>query len=277
LGPTPAPTPTPPSKAQLTCRRGIIKAANKFAGAHVQALVGCESNRLKGKLPGPCPDTKASARIAAAEAKRTKAIVKACGSLTPAGGGFGAACPGYTGSCTDPIATVADVSACVDCAARRAGEELIAAVYATPPDATLLKCQLALGKTVIGYHRAVATLLARCEDGVARGKLTAPCPDAKTAVKIAAKSTKLRSTLCKACGGADKLCGGADDAAPAALGLTTCPTRTIPGGAACGAIAIGELADVVECVECLTGFESACTTALAAHPDALPATCDAGP
>jgi hypothetical protein len=275
LAPNPTPTATPPGKAQLTCRRAVIKASHKFAAAALQARAACETQRLKGKVAGPCPDAKASGKIAAADAKRTKAITKACGALAPGDAGFGASCPGYTGACADALATIADVSACVDCGNRRANAELVGAVYAAAPDAALLKCQLGLGKAATSHYRAVGALLAKCEDGVARGKIAAPCPDAKTAGKITARNAKLRSTLCKVCGGKDKLCDGNADAAPATLGLTSCPARTVPGGAACGNVAIGSLADVVTCVECVATFESVCTTALAAHPGELPLLCSA--
>jgi hypothetical protein len=230
---------------------------------------------LKGKVAGPCPDAKATAKIAAADAKRTKAITKACGALAPDAAGFGATCPGYTGACANPIATIADVSACVDCANRRGNGELLDAVYGAALDPALLKCQLGLGKVVASHVRAVAALLARCEDGRARGKIAVPCPDARTAGKITAKNAKLRQTLCKVCGGPDKLCDGNADAAPATLGLTSCPARTVPGGAACGNLAIDDLAGVVTCVECLATFETVCTTALAAHPGELPLVCTA--
>jgi hypothetical protein len=278
LAPSATPTPLPiatPGKAQLACRRAILKAGTKFAAADVRARVTCETARVKGKVTGPCPDAKATQKIAAADAKRTKAIVKACGALPPGDTGFGAACSGYTGACTAAIATTADVSACVDCGARRASTELTSAVYGAPPDPTLLKCQLALGATTTGYYRAVAALLTKCEDTVARGKLAGPCPDVKTAGKIAAKTSKLAATLCKACGGPDKLCGGTGDASPAALGLTTCPARTVPGGTVCGNIVIGELSDVVNCAECLARFESTCATALFARPGTMPLACTA--
>ncbi|MEO6025518.1 MAG: hypothetical protein ABIR79_01445, partial [Candidatus Binatia bacterium] len=183
--PTPAPAATPTvtpgatsGKAQLACRRAVIKAASKFAAADTRARVTCETARLKGKLVAPCPDGKATVKIVAADAKRTTAILKACGTLPPADAGFGAACPGYTGACAAPIGSAADVSACTDCGARRGDDELADAVYGAPPDATHLKCQLAVGTTVTGYYRAVSALLAKCEDSVARGKLVGTCPDA---------------------------------------------------------------------------------------------------
>ena len=280
LAPSATPTPLPiatPGKAPLACRRAITKTAAKFAAADLRARVTCETARLKGKLAGPCPDPKAAAKIAAADAKRTKAIVKACGALPVGETGFGNACPGHTGACTAAIASASDVSACVDCGARRASAALTAAVYGAPADAASLKCQLGFGTGVTGYYRAVAALLAKCEDDVARGKLAGTCPDPKTAGRIAAKSTKLHTTLCKVCGGADKICDGVADAAPATLGLTTCPARTIPGGTACGDIDIGELADVVACAECLATYEATCTTMLFARPGTVPAACTTGP
>ena len=122
---TPGPQPTP-GKAERACRRAIIKAATNFAAAYGKARVGCETQRLKGKLAGACPDAKTAAKIAAADAKRSKVVTKACGALPLAQTGFGASCPGVAGACTAPIAAIGDVSACVDCGLRRGGDELAA-------------------------------------------------------------------------------------------------------------------------------------------------------
>lgn len=277
---SPGPTPTPggdatPGKAERACRRAILKAGTAFASTYAKLIVGCETQRLKGKLAGACPDAKTVAKIAAADARRTKVFAKACGTLPLAMTGFGATCPAFTGGCATAIASVGDVSSCVDCGLRRAADELGTTVYAAPPDPTTVKCQLALGKLTLGHARAVASLLARCEDGVARGKIAAPCPDPKTAGKIADKATKLRKTLCAACGGKDKVCGDDGDATPTTLGVTTCPARTIPGGAACADAAITDLAGVVACAECLATFEGTCGTQLVATPGTIAATCTA--
>jgi hypothetical protein len=228
---------------------------------------------LKGTIAGPCPDAEAAAKIVAAAGKRSKAIGKACGALAPADAGFGANCPGFTGACSGPIAALVDVESCLDCASRRAGDEMRAALYGAPPDAPIVKCQLAFGKSVSTFFRAAAAALASCEDGVRRGKVTPPCPDAKTSERLAAKERKLRTALCKACGGKDKLCDGNGDAAPTALGLSVCPTRSVPGGPACGAIVIDGLAGAVDCAVCLADFESRCTAALPAHPSAVADEC----
>jgi hypothetical protein len=274
--PTAAATPTPvatPSKTRLACARALAKTSEKFTAAYVQALVACETNRLKGKTPGPCPDAPTNAKIAAAAAKRTKTVDKACGALAPVDVGFGATCPGFTGGCTDPIASLGDVVRCLDCSGRRAGDELRSALYGAPPDAIRSKCQLAFGKSATTFFRAAASALTSCEDGVLRGKLTPPCPDAKTTERIAGKERKLRAALCKACGGKDKRCDGVDDFAPAVLGLTTCPSRSVPGGLACGAIAIADVADAIDCVVCLSHFESRCSAAFPTHPTAIADAC----
>ncbi|MCC6763500.1 MAG: hypothetical protein IT293_02460 [Deltaproteobacteria bacterium] len=276
--PTPSATATPspaPGKAERACRRAVIKAATRFSSAYVNARVACDTERLKNKIPGPCPDAAALARVATAAVKRTVAITKACGALPPSAAGFGAACPGHTGACTNAIASVTDVSACLDCGLRRAADELLTLAYATAPDPGLLGCQRGFGKAIAAHYRGAAALLARCEDGAARGKIAGSCPDAKTAARIAAKEAKLRTTLCRACGGDDRQCHGAPDVAPAALAITSCPARTMPGGAACGAIPITDLAGVASCAACVAAFDGACASQLAARPDALPAACSA--
>lgn len=272
LAPTPMPT---PGKAAAACRRALVKAAAKLAALAVQAHVGCETSRLKGKVPA-CPDPKADAKIAAGAQKLGATVARAYKGLAPTDAGFTAACPGYTGACTTPIASLADVAGCVACGAARAAEELRTSLFAAPPDAALLRCQLAFGKTTTAFFRGAAALLARCEEAVVRGKVVPPCPDAKTAARLAAKHTKLRAALCKACGGKDKRCDGVDDAAPAALGLTSCPFRTVPGGAACGAIAIADLGGALECAACLADFASRCAVAIAV-PGGMSSECSFGP
>ena len=272
-----ASTPTPlatPNKTPIACARALAKGTAKFTAGYLQALVACESDRLKGKTPGPCPDAKAAAKIAAAAGKRTKAIAKACGTVTPAAAGFGAACGGFTGACTDPIASLADVERCLDCGGRRADDELRSALYGAAADPSALKCQLAFGKSVAAFFRAATAALTACEDGVLRGKTSPPCPDAKTAERIAAKDAKLRAALCKACGGTDNRCDGSADVSPAVLGLTTCPSRTVPsGGAACGGIAIPDLTGAIDCATCLAAFESRCVAAFPTHATASADAC----
>ena len=69
--------------------------------------------------------------------------------------------------------------------------------------------------------------------------------------------------------------GGDGDATPAALGVTSCPARTIPGGSACANPAVTDLAGVVACVECLATFESTCGTQLVATPGTVAESCTA--
>ena len=109
----PAPTPTP-GKAERACRRALRKAGTAFAATYGTLLVGCETQRLKGKLAGACPDAKTLTKIAAADAKRTKAITKACGALPLPMTGFDATCPAFTGGCGDALASVEVIDAAYD-------------------------------------------------------------------------------------------------------------------------------------------------------------------
>jgi len=129
----------------VKCQRAIGKEVTKFLQARAKALAKCWDKVVKGNAPGPCPvpgDGKAAAAIAKAESKKIAKICKACGGddrdcdgavdgVPGTGGsddlavgviGFGAACPDVTvpgapGSCAGAVTELADLVACVDCAA----------------------------------------------------------------------------------------------------------------------------------------------------------------
>jgi hypothetical protein len=125
--------------------------------------------------------------------------------------------------------------------------------------------------------------MSKCWDARMTGKHAGTCPDAlapagskpqKAALAIAKADTKKITTICKACGGTDKRCddaitaldgsiiagsGGGDDLLPATIGfLATCPTVQIPGGEYCDQ-PVATLADLVECVDCVSEFKVDCT------------------
>ena len=168
---------------------------------------------------------------------------------------------------------MADVSTCLDCSLRAAADRIFALAWASAPDPTDIGCQRGFGNAIATHYRRVGTLLARCEDAAARGKIAGACPDAKTAARVATAEAKLRTALCRACGGSDDECDGAPDVMPAALGMGACPTRTVPNGPSCGSIAVATMVDAVNCAECVTAFESSCASQLAARPTTLPPSC----
>lgn len=120
----------PASTAVKKCQRAIGKESAKFFDAKQKALGKCNDGVLGGSSAGPCPDPRAAAAIAKAEAKKVKKICNACGGadktcggsddLTPAQIGFAATCPavdppGSAPACGGAIASLQDVVACVDC------------------------------------------------------------------------------------------------------------------------------------------------------------------
>jgi hypothetical protein len=129
-----------------------------------------------------------------------------------------------------------------------------------------------------------------------KNKHTGTCPDAgaalgsspqKAAAVIAKAETKKIGAICKACGGADKRCdatiaaqhgapipgsGGSDDFTPAAIGFPPfCPDVKVPSGGPFCEQPIATLADLVECVDCVSEFKVDCVDrlgvpGLAAYP-----------
>ena len=93
-----------------------------------------------------------------------------------------------------------------------------------------------------------------------------------------AESKKIEE-ICKACGGADKQCdqdvtgpngttvvgsGGSDDLTPAAIGFpASCYAVTVPGGgpSCIGDRSVDTLAELVECVDCVSEFKVDCIDA----------------
>jgi hypothetical protein len=85
---------------------------------------------------------------------------------------------------------------------------VLAIVMAAPASATPVKCQRAIARAGAQFVKARAGALAKCEGAVINGSVPGPCPDGKTATKLAQATTKLGSTIGKACGGVDKVCAG---------------------------------------------------------------------
>jgi hypothetical protein len=208
---------------------------------------------------------------------------------SPAAIGFPTACPGFEGqACTNPIDHCDDVAQCLACITEEATAQGIDLYYGdlVPTDRqtqrSLNKCQRAIGKEAVKFATAKSKALARCWSAVNRGEATAPCPepgDGKAFASIQKAETVLARNLCTACGGGDKQCddavttpsgqlfqdgsaiagsGGSDDLDPSAIGfVATCDDVTVPGGTSCAG-PVTTLAELVECVSCVTEFKVDC-------------------
>lgn len=108
---------------------------------------------------------------------------------------------------------------------------------AIAPAKTPEKCRRTIVKAAQGFAAAKASALRKCEDGVLKGKVVGPCPDAKNATAIAKAASKL-------VGGINKQCG---ELTVADTGFeANCPRAACLG-------ANDTIADVAECVACNTG------------------------
>ena len=116
---------TPPAcpvdKLAIDCTRGIAKAALRFVLAKEQALEKCLNHVIRGRIPGPCPDGKTQALIAAAEAKVTIAALR-CNVNPP----WWDVCPEM---CSQSISTLDDIATCIGGSAEAITDELVCIQY----------------------------------------------------------------------------------------------------------------------------------------------------
>ncbi len=282
-----------PSHADpIKCKREIAKRSAGFAQAKIAALQKCRDAVVSGASAGPCPDAKASQKIAKAETKLRDSIAKQCGgadricgtgddeSLAGIGWNMGA-CPDFeTAGCTNAIGHCGGIGDCLACADEAAVDQAVTLYYGsgTPTsDPAVRSCRREIGKNAAAFFRAKSKALQKCEDAVVKGSSSGPCPDSKASSKIASARAKQIQKICTACGGADRACGGPDDLAPTTIGFSsTCPSVTVPGGASCGG-PVTNLQQLVGCVDCVNDFKTACVDALAVPAvRSYPAECHAG-
>jgi hypothetical protein len=265
----------------VKCRQAILRGAAKLADARLGALRKCEDAKRTGKLSAlpRCPDEPAvAAALAQQTTKLAAAIAKACGGADKTCGGaddvglaaiaWPSVCPELEGSgCAAPLASCADVPACLACLADAAvarGVDLAYAplVLADPKtQKAIVKCQKALTAAATGLADARLAANARCLAARLGGKHDQPCPfpgDGKAAPELAKARAKAEKAVCKACGGADKACGGADDLGRDLVGIAS----ACPGVGTCDTHIDG-LVDLVDCFECSAAARADCALAAA--------------
>ena len=263
------------------CRQAIVAGAAKLARARLAALRKCEDAKRAGKIAGlvDCrAEPAVGAAFAAATTKLATAVARGCGGTDKTCGGaddvdlaalgWPAACPALEGGCAAPLASCADVPACIACLADAAVARGVALAYAplVAADATTAKaitrCQKALAAAATALADARLGADAKCLAGRLAGKHAAPCPvpgDGKAAAKLAKVQAKAEASVCKVCGGADGRCGGGDDLARELVGIAP----ACPGVGTCDT-AIADVADAVACFACTTAARIDCAFAGAA-------------
>ncbi len=266
----------------VKCRQTIVRGAAKLAHARLVSLRTCEDAKRVGKLPalGACGD-EPTVVDALAKARRVlvAAVDRACGGadkrcggaddLDVAALGWPSACPELEGSgCAAPLASCADVSACVACLADAAVTRGVALVYAPLAVAdpktqkAIVRCQKALAAAATKLADARLAVGTRCLVARLAGAHSAPCllpGDGTAAAKLARARAKAETSVCKACGGRDTRCGGGDDLAPELVGVAP----ACPGVGACDP-RVESYPDLVDCFACTAGVRVDCALAGAA-------------
>jgi len=150
------------------CRRTISKASAVFTHNELKASQRCEDAILRGKFAGPCPDQKATAKIAKLRAKLGGVIAAACGGPDkrcgvgnddeplPSIGWTIGICPDIAESgCSNTIDTCSGAGDCVRCvdeAATNATLDLaFDAFVLNTTDPAVRKCQRVIGKESIQF------------------------------------------------------------------------------------------------------------------------------
>jgi hypothetical protein len=301
----------------LRCQQTINKQLSTFIRKKAKILRTCKEGAVKRADPASptdCPLTKHDDKITAAAQKLKDKIAASCGGknkacnatdvgedadelLADIGWDIGT-CPDLAGEgCINAINDCNDIGTCAACigqaAVDRASEIaydlLVASEFGTGSDVN--RCQVAIGKAGTKFLRDKSKILRACWGKVLAGKagFTSPpgCPDtdAKTADKIARAEQKKVHAICQACGAG----GDADkDAAcdvpagafsPTAIGFEPdCPDVTVPGSPTSCAVTVSTLANLIDCVDCVTEFAVDCAAALGVPAQtAYPAECNATP
>jgi hypothetical protein len=138
---------------------------------------------------------------------------------------------------------------------RNAGLVLIAVVVrASSASAAdpVAQCQRAIVKASSQFAQARMKALQKCDEGVLKGSLPGPCPDATAAAAITKATDKIYRAIGKRCGGADHVCGldTTDELTPGAVGWpSTCPN--FEHGTCENAIT--DCGGIAECLVCIAG------------------------
>ena len=212
-----------------SCTKTIGKETGKYLKSRLKAVSKCEDSRANGKLapsavcrpqcdsastdPGApcrsnsdCPsgtclavtDPTATDKLSKAVTKTVNKITDACNLMQ---------LPPIGPACDDAVPGAAGLAACVTAPRQDDNVKLLNAdtlaelLYATtaPVDPTLVKCQAAISKEAGKYFFARYKEVEKCNEQLAKGKITGPCPDSVTVDKIETKRAKLDAGIRKKC------------------------------------------------------------------------------
>lgn len=129
------------------------------------------------------------------------------------------------------------------CALTAAAVATLVALGDTAAQGAETKCRQAIAKASAKFEAKKIKALQKCKDGVLKGKITPPCPDAKATDKINKAATKLQDAIAKDCELADValiLPGG------------SCPRFATTDESGSCDVTVATVAELADCVECLS-------------------------
>ncbi len=266
--------PAAPARA-VDCKSTINAKFVRFTQARMKITQRCRELERVGRVTGPCPDEKATLQIEKARGKLRRAIDEHCGGDDALCGGGGddvdlatvgwnvGHCPNlHAAHCSNTIGHCGDVAECLLCVGEAAVDQTIDLSYDSldpdPPGEDVARCQATIGRSVARYLTATSEALQRCEQAMLGNPTPASCPDpVKAMPRMARAEEKLFDRICGSCGSSANGCAG--DTVPVSwIGFpASCPAVTVPGGPSCAG-PVHTLFDLIDCVQCVTDFHTAC-------------------
>lgn len=200
--------------AKLRCLDTIGRQAIRFAAFKARLLAQCNESVARGVAgygpAGPACDGPlgAQARIAAAHARLTTQLGRACGGTDGVAGtvddldpqtdlGFGATCPGRP-YCESPIDTLPDLITCAGCVADEEVGQLSRGLAALPLAAPTA-CDVGRGHAVLTLLEENVRDLAACEDRILDGNEVF-CPNPETFDDLMLSAARYGARVVAACG-----------------------------------------------------------------------------
>lgn len=117
---------------------------------------------------------------------------------------------------------------------------MVASVLLAGPAEATIKCRAAFSKETGKLTQALAKIQQQCAEGVRAGKIAGPCPDAKSAGKIAKAKDKIAAAVAKACG-----------TSTGEFAYGSCPDAELPSGTGVCSALVQSKSDEGSCVACL--------------------------
>jgi hypothetical protein len=125
------------------------------------------------------------------------------------------------------------------------------ALVASPAGADPVNCQKQIIKNLLKFKKTDLKALGKCADNENLGKITGPCPDAATLLKISKVKTAVHTKISDSCPDPDRTTLGFPTSCAFEPGLTGAAEQT------CASMPVTSAGDLADCLMCWKGAELA--------------------